>query len=121
LRFPHWSHDGQFIAGTDTTSGKMSAANVVLCKASGGSCRTIAQGTDPHWSADDSTIYFSRHGVLSNGMEIWSVSRDGSNQIHVADLQPVHPIGYFYDVSPTGQIVWVKYQQGKPELWLLEF
>jgi len=32
----------------------------------------------------------------------------------------LHPIGQFFDVSATGQIAWVEYQQGRNELWLAQ-
>jgi len=32
-----------------------------------------------------------------------------------------HPIGAFYDVSPKGEIVYVRFNPGKSELWLAEF
>jgi hypothetical protein len=75
----------------------------------------------PHWSSDDSHIYYNNFSNLKEGEELWKVSRDGSNAKKIMDLQPLHPIGNFFDVSPQGEMVWMQYQRGKHELWLAEF
>jgi Tol biopolymer transport system component len=121
LRHPRWSHDGNFIAGTDLSSGKWSLAEITLCPLDGGPCRKLTRGNTPHWSADDSRIYFFRSGNLKDGKELWSISREGADERKITDLRPMHPIVDFFDVSPTGQVVWVQYRRGKEELWLLDF
>jgi len=121
LRQPRWSHNGKFIAGTNLPDGQWSNAEVSICPAQGGSCRSLTRGRNPHWSSDDSYIYFYRRGQLADGEELWSIKAEGGDERHIADLRPMHPIGPFFDVSATGQVVWVQYRGGRNELWLLDF
>lgn len=121
LRQARWSHDGKLIAGTNVTGRQWSSAEITVCPADGGPCRMMTRGHTPCWSTDDARIYFQRRGTLTDGEELWSISRDGGDEKRVAILRPMQPIGPFYDVSLTGQIVWVQYRRGKHELWLLDF
>jgi serine/threonine protein kinase len=120
LRHHRWSHDGKFIAGTDVSSGKESS-DIAICPTDGTSCRKLTGGYDPHWSSNDSVIYFKRDENVEDGAELWSIAADGSNENHIIDLRPMQAIGEFFDVSPSGQIVWVKHEGGRPQLWLLDF
>ena len=121
LRHTRWSHDGKFVAGASVKGQGWSSAEIVVCPADGGSCRVLTQGYSPHWSRDDSHIYFYRGNTLRDGEELWSITREGTDERHVVDLNPMHPIGPFFDTSPTGEIVWVRYLRGKHELWLSDF
>ncbi len=56
-----------------------------------------------------------------DGEELWTVSPDGVGERKIVDLRPMHPIGEFFDVAPTGKVVWVQYRAGKKELWLSDF
>ncbi len=121
LRQPRWSRDGEFIMGVDVQSGNWSLADVVLCPFDVGPCSKVARGYSPHWSSDGSLVYFYRASDLRDGEQLWSITRDGKGEKHVADLRPLDPIGDFFDVSLTGQIVWVRYHGGKKELWVSDF
>lgn len=120
LLHPRWSNDGNFVVGTDFTSGKWSLADVVLCPLNEEACRKLTQGYFPHWSSDNTFIYFNRLSSLKDGGEVWTITRDGKDEKHITDLRPLHPVGKFFDISPTGQIVWIQYRMGKNELWLLD-
>jgi len=109
LAHPLWSHNGDFVAGANES-------DVTICPVAGGDCRKLTKGHNPHWSIDDSNIYFWRQ--VRDALEIWSIPFAGGMEKKIADLRPVHPIGQFFDVSPKGQLVWVEYQQGRQELWL---
>ena len=37
------------------------------------------------------------------------------------DHAQVDPIAASYDVSPTGQVVYVQFKQGQQELWMTDF
>jgi eukaryotic-like serine/threonine-protein kinase len=117
LRNPRWSPDGQFIIGSDLSAGRSDLNEVVICPADGGACRTVTKGYYPHWYSN-SLIYFYRESKLEGAEEIWTTSPDGAREKKVVELYPLHPIGQFFDVSPAGKIVWIKYQQGRNELWL---
>lgn len=121
LRLARWSHDGKFIAGTKVTGQQWSSAEIMICPAEGSSCRRLTLGYSPRWSTDDAHIYFYRSSALRDGEELWSITREGTSERMLVNLRPMHPIGDFFDVSPTGQIVWVQYQPGKHELWLSDY
>ena len=116
LRHPRWSPDGKVIVGSDAQAPRSHLADLELCPSDGSACRRLTTGSYPHWST--SGIYFVRRSSFPEGEEIWSISPAGGDEMKVADLHPMHPIGHFMDVSASGQIVWVQYQQGKNELWL---
>lgn len=86
----------------------------------GGQCRALTRGYFPHWSSEGALIYFYKASDLKEGEELWAISRDGVGERKIADLHPMLPIGWFFDVSSRGQAVWVQYRKGKHELWLLD-
>lgn len=120
LRHLRWSRDGMFIAGAEIPGGRRQLAEIIICQVEGGSCRSVAKGTDPHWSADGSHIYYT---VLADfdGESVWTVFREGGDEKKVMDLRSMHPIGHFFDVSPQNEIVWVQYRRGKHEMWMADF
>ena len=121
FREPQWSKDGKSILGTDLTTGNAPALRTIsVCAVESGNCRQITRGRIPRWSRDGSLIYFLRDGKTKPGQELWSISAEGADEKLIAVLQ-FHPIGFFYDISPTGEIVYVRFNPGKSELWLAEF
>ena len=117
LRFARWSRDGKFIAGTKI-KGEWSEAEITVCPVVGESCRAVTRGYLPNWSGDGKLIYFLKISSMRDGQELWAISPDGMGERKIVDLRPIHPIGEFFDVSSTGQIVWVQYRVGKHELWV---
>jgi len=61
-----------------------------------------------------------RDSKSGSGKELWSISANGVNEKQIGVLQ-FHPIGTFYDISPKGEIVYVRFNPGRSELWLAEF
>ena len=120
LRHMRWSRDGKFIAGTDIPGGKRQLAEIVICQIEGDSCQNVAKGSDPHWSPDDSRIFYTPFTDF-DGESLWTVSREGGDEKKIMDLRPMHPIGDFFDISAQNQIVWVQYRRGKHEMWLADF
>ncbi len=119
LRHPRWSHDGQFIVGTDVPGRNWKLAEISICAVEGDACRKVTNGYSPHWSHDDARIYFFPFTSF-DGESLWAVSREGGDERKILDLRPMHPIGQFFDVSAQGQIVWMQYRRGKNELWLAD-
>ncbi len=119
LRHMRWSHDGQFIVGTELPGRNRQLAEISVCAVEGDSCRKVTKGYLPHWSHDDARIYFSQFSDF-DGESLWVVSRDGGDERKITDLRPMHPIGNFFDVSPQGQIAWMQYRRTKNELWLAD-
>jgi eukaryotic-like serine/threonine-protein kinase len=121
FRDPEWSKDGKSILGTDLTTGSAPAQRTIsVCAVETRSCRQITRGRLPRWSRDGSQIYFLRDSKSGSGKELWSISADGANEKMIGVLQ-FHPIGSFYDVSPKNEIVYVRFNPGKSELWLVDF
>jgi len=119
LRHARWSHDGKFIAGT-RIKGQWSDAEITVCTVDGGQCRALTRGYYPHWSSDGTLIYFFKVSTLRDGEEIWTIPSDGVGERKIVDLRPIHPIGGFFEVASTGEVVWVQYRGGKHELWLVD-
>ncbi|MBA3513362.1 MAG: protein kinase [Pyrinomonadaceae bacterium] len=119
LRHARWSHDGQFIVGTDVPGRNWKLAEISICAVEGDACRKVTNGYSPHWSHNDTRIYFFPF-TDSDGESLWAVSREGGDERKIMDLRPLHPIGQFFDVSSQGQIVWMQYRRGKNELWLVD-
>ncbi len=119
LEHPRWSHDGRFIVGTDVPGGVRNLAEITLCAVGADACERITKGYFPHWSHDDSAIYY-RVRSLKGVEEIWKIVIGEASGKKVMENQPVHPIGSFFDISPHGEIVWIQYHRGKHELWLAD-
>ena len=121
LRDPQWSKDGKSILGTDLTHGSDPALREIsICAVDSSACRQITRGRIPRWSTDGSLIYFLRDSKSGSGKELWSIYVGGGNERLIGVLQ-FHPIGAFYDISPKGEIVYVRFNPGRSELWLAEF
>jgi serine/threonine protein kinase len=121
LRNCRWSRDGKSLLGSDVTAKPQSyAGEISICSVETGTCQKLTKGSYPHWSIDESRIYFMRYSRGREGRELWSISSDGRDE-KLVGLLPIHPIGTFFDVSAQGEIVYVRYSPGKPELWLAEF
>jgi serine/threonine protein kinase len=121
LRDPQWSRDGKSILGTDLTLGNApELRQISICAIGTGDCRPLTRGRLPRWSKDGTHVYFLRDGKSPQGKELWVIS-PASHEEKLLGMLRMHPIGAFYDVSPEGTIVYVRYSPGKPELWLADF
>ena len=121
FRDPQWSRDGKAILGTDLAPGNSPALREIsICTVQTGACRQLTRGRIPRWSSDGSRVYFLRDSKSGEGKELWSILPAGGDEKQLGVLR-FHPIGAFYDVSPKGEIVYVRFNPGKPELWLADF
>ena len=120
FRDPQWSKDGKSILGTDLTLGSdVGLRRISICNVDTGACRQLTQGRLPRWSNDGAHVYFLRNSKSGVGLELWIISVTTGEEKLIGVLR-THPIGTFYDVSPKGEIVYVRYSPGKPELWLTD-
>jgi Tol biopolymer transport system component/DNA-binding winged helix-turn-helix (wHTH) protein len=122
LRNPQWSPDGRFVAGVDVSDTQPPLGHITVCAVHGRECRRIARGSIPRWSVDGRRLYFLRAAESADDRELWSVSvsMDGTQETRVTALRSFNPIDA-YDVSRTGDVVWVQYRRGRSEVWLADF
>jgi Tol biopolymer transport system component len=115
---PHWSKDGQWILGAEVNSAS-AFGDIMVCRVSTAECGKIAtRGNRPIWSYDESRVYF--HRFAGANRNLFSVSIDGTDERLVAQLRPLRPYDDFSDVSPKGEVVYVQFKAGKPELWMMD-
>lgn len=118
---PQWSQDGQWILGAEVNSGTRGDVfgDILICSVATAECRKLAtRGNRPVFSHDGSRIYF--HRFKGSNRDVYSVSIDGADEKLVAELKPLPPYNNFTDVSPKGEVVYIKFKPGKPELWMTE-
>ncbi|HKQ76882.1 MAG TPA: protein kinase [Blastocatellia bacterium] len=121
FNYPQWSKDGKAILGVDRISGISSAiGQISICSVEAVTCRKLTDGQFPRWSRDGSRIFFLRPRKSGEGKELWTISAKGGDANQIGELR-THPIGPFFDVSPKGEIVYVRFNPGKSELWLTDF
>jgi eukaryotic-like serine/threonine-protein kinase len=109
-----WSPDGQSLLGQTTPA----PFAVAICPVDGTSCRLLAPGRMPVWSADASRIYFLRDTAAPPLKELWTMTPDGGDQRRVFDrMGPYRAIDVRFDVSRKGEIIWGGYIEGRHELW----
>jgi hypothetical protein len=119
LGHPRWSPDGKLIVGTNAETLSSKSSELELCPADGGACHRLTNGFLAHWGPT-ARVYFARPSSDNDGEEIWATSVAGGDEVKIMELHSLHPIGQFFDVAPSGQIIWVEYQRGKSELWLAQ-
>jgi Tol biopolymer transport system component/DNA-binding winged helix-turn-helix (wHTH) protein len=120
LRNPQWSPDGRFVAGVDVSGTQPPMGHITICAVDGGQCRRIARGAIPRWSIDGERLYFLRAAESAEDRALWSISIDGTQETRLTELRSYNPIDA-YDVSATGDVVWVQQRRGRSEVWLADF
>jgi Tol biopolymer transport system component/DNA-binding winged helix-turn-helix (wHTH) protein len=123
LRYPRWSRDGGSVIGSDVSDSQSRLSGPLReCFLDTGECRRLGpEGYMPAFSADGSRIYFLRFGTGRDEREVWAAPREGGEAEFVATLSPLHPINTFFDVSPEGELLYVRFHAGAQELWVTEF
>ena len=122
-RYPRWSADGKWILGTSLRASKFRGwvGEISICSVETGNCRQLSKDARcPRWSADGSRVFFLRNGKAPNENELWSISVTGEDEKQIGSLQ-MHEISSYYDVSRSGEIVYVRFNPGRQELWLSDF
>jgi hypothetical protein len=66
-------------------------------------------------------VYFQRPSQFPQIAELWSINMKDRKETYIANLGPMYPIGHVMDVSPQGEIAYVKFKPGDTELWLADF
>ena len=119
---PRWSSQGDtVIGGKFTNANNPEGDGVVLCKLLSDQCQQLTNsGLKPQWSHDESGIYYVK--AYPGGQELWLVDRDDPDTAQqIGVMEPISPIGNFYDVSADKRLVWVRFEQSDSELWKIDF
>jgi len=114
-----WAADGKSVLGFDRVPGRRDG-NILVCPAKPGTCEKLTSGYMPRWSNDASIIYFLRFNKFSDGGDLYRIHRKTGVETPVAELRPLAANGHQYDISPRGEIVYVRYNSGPQELWLAD-
>jgi serine/threonine protein kinase/Tol biopolymer transport system component len=122
---PRWSIDSRTIFGTFTAPDPggdiWNRWNVAACPADGQLCRTLVRGFYPIPAPDGSRLFYLRDtGAALRMREVWTSSLDGTNPRKVADIGPLPPDAWGYDVSKSGQILFTRLNSSRRELWMAE-
>jgi Tol biopolymer transport system component/DNA-binding winged helix-turn-helix (wHTH) protein len=116
LEYPRWSRDGTLIVGALHT-GQRFPGDIAVCPVADPPCRIIARGARiPRFSADESQVYFVRGVGVSQDLFVVPVA--GGDERKIMTMAPLFPLGPFYDVTPNGEILWIRYEQEPSEMWL---
>jgi Tol biopolymer transport system component len=111
LLAPQWSSDGASVLGGHR-------GEIAVCPADGGDCDLVTKGVKPVWSGDGSRIFFL--DAYREQPELWSVKLSGEDRRKFAVLGPFRYVDIHFDVSPSDQIVYSPWHEGRYELWLAE-
>jgi hypothetical protein len=65
-------------------------------------------------------LYFLRAAESAEDRALWSISIDGTQETRLTEVRSYNPIDA-YDVSATGDVVWVQQRRGRSEVWLADF
>jgi len=111
LAIPRWSPGGDSVLGQHR-------GEIAVCPADGGECDSVTKGVQPVWSGDGSRIFYL--DAYREQPELWSATVSGKDQRKIADLGLFRYIDIHFDASPSDQIVYAPWQEGRHELWLAD-
>ena len=110
-----WSLDGDELVVWRHDPNVPRRHNTWRCEVESGACRFVTQGTAPVWSGDGQRIHVMRGPA--EGVEVWSVDRDGGSARLEASLGAFRAIDRYFDVSRDGMLAWAPWRPGKYEVW----
>ena len=119
LEYPRWSRDGSEILGSMYTNQRF-PGDIAICAVGAERCRTIAEDARiPVWSADESQVFFVRG--FGTSQELFVANANGVGQeSKVFDMSPLFHLGPFYSVTDDNAILWVRHEQERGVVWVLE-
>ena len=116
LRDLHWSSDGKTLVGGHGLDDR--EATIWIYPVDGDPVE-LTTGIEPMWSRDESVVCFLRN--YPDDVELWTIQWRGDDK---GREKLVARLGWMsddlYDISPTGDVVWVRRHQSDKELWIQE-
>ncbi|MGI9204962.1 MAG: winged helix-turn-helix domain-containing protein [Woeseiaceae bacterium] len=119
LEYPRWSSDGSRVTGALHTDRRF-PGDIAVCPVAGNACNVVAErGRIPVWSRDNRFIYFVRG--FGTSQDLFVVAADGSApERPVMTMAPLIPLGPFYQVTEDGEVIWVRYELERTQLWVAD-
>jgi Tol biopolymer transport system component len=106
-----WSSDSRSIVGWRHDG------TIVICGVADGICRVVTKGAAPVWPPGGTRIFFARPQNPTAPQELWSVSIDGSDERHEAQMGAFRSIDRFFTVSRDGLAAWARSDGGTHQVW----
>lgn len=119
LEYPRWSRDGSQVLGSMYTNQRF-PGDVSICSVGSEHCSTIAENARiPVWSPDETRVFFVRG--FGTRQELFVANADGTGEeSRVFDMSPLFHLGPFYSVNDDTSITWVRHEQDRSVVWVLE-
>lgn len=119
LEYPRWSRDGTRILGSLYTNQRF-PGDIAICAVETERCRTIAENARiPVWSPDEARVFYVRG--FGTRQSLFVVNADGSGEeALVMEMAPLFHLGPFYSVADDNSIVWIRHEQDRGIVWILE-
>ncbi|MEM7351045.1 MAG: protein kinase [Acidobacteriota bacterium] len=119
LQTPQWSPDGGLLLGSDDKG------RIVLCPASGESCRSLVEGLHPRWTQETGMVTFVRdggpaYGDRSQKLSLWTLDVASRETEHLVEIEAFGPLAFGYGRLPNGDLIWNKLLPGRQGLWIAE-
>ena len=94
--------------------------DIAICAVDLEHCRTIAENARiPVWSADERRVFFVRG--FGTRQELYVTNADGTgDESKVMDMAPLFHLGPFYSVAEDNSILWVRHEQDRGVVWILD-
>ncbi len=118
LEYPRWSRDGSAILGSMYTNQRF-PGDIAICAVDAVRCRTVAENARiPVWSADETRVFFVRG--FGTRQELFVVDANGNGEeSKVMDMAPLFHLGPFYSVTEDNAILWIRHEQDRGVVWVL--
>ncbi len=117
LEYPRWSKDGMEVTGSLFADQRF-PGDVAICRVADAVCRAIAKRARvPVWSRDEKLLYYVRGFGVSQDLFVSPADGSGAEQ-KLMSMAPLHPLGPFYDITAHGEVLWVRHEKAKGEVWL---
>lgn len=118
LEWPRWTSSGKnLVAGVFEE--QRTFGDIAYCQLTPPDCRILAEKAHiPTLSHDESRIFYVREE--GDFQSLWSIDTEGKEQetFHLR-MGPLYHPGPFYAVTKQNEVIWVKFEKTRNELWMV--